>query len=58
MDDGNLLLECSDRLFAEVFDDEAIRRSRTGEWLETAWQRLEDMGLLMALVPNGLAGLN
>lgn len=63
MNDGGLILETAERLFADALDDAAMRRAREGEWLGDLWNRIEDMGLPLALVPEeqggfGIAGVD
>ena len=56
MSDGAMLIDTAERLFADLLDDEAMRRARAGEWLADVWAAVEEMGLPLALVPEDSGG--
>lgn len=47
---GELLIEMTDRLLADHFDDAAMRAARSGTWPERSWRAIVNQGLLLALV--------
>lgn len=49
-DTSALLVEMTERLLADQFDDAAMRAARAGTWLAGPWQAAADQGLLLALV--------
>lgn len=49
-DTGDLLAEMTDRLFADRFDDAAMRAARCGAWPAGAWHAAIEQGLPRALV--------
>ena len=51
-----MLTDMASKLFADLFDDEAMRRARAGVWPADAWRAIEQMGLPFALVPEAQGG--
>ena len=49
-DTGALLLDMTERLLVEQFDDAAMRAARAGEWPQDAWDAAVAQGLPLALV--------
>lgn len=47
---GDMLADMTDRLFAKLIDDGAMRAARTGIWPEDAWATAAEQGLPLALV--------
>lgn len=43
-----MLTDMASKLFADLFDDEAMRRARAGVWPADAWRAIEQVGLPLA----------
>lgn len=54
--DAQMILEMAERLLSARVDDKAWERARAGEWLGDIWGELVEMGVPMALVPEGDGG--
>lgn len=52
-----MLIDATSRLFADRLDEQAVRRSRGGEWLADGWAAVEEMALPLALVDEDSGGL-
>ena len=55
MNEAQMVADATARLIADHLDEAAIRRGHD-LWLADAWAAVEDMGLLLALVPEAMGG--
>ena len=56
MSDAAMVLGTADRLMADQCDDATVRRARRGAWPASLWNAIAQMGLPLALVPEGSGG--
>jgi acyl-CoA dehydrogenase len=49
-DEGNLVVEMAERIFADLADSQAVIQSRSDAWKAPLWRALSDSGLPMAWV--------
>lgn len=54
--DGELLVETTTKLFADLATPSALVRAETGTWLADEWRALEALSLPQALIPVELGG--
>ncbi|WP_247872726.1 acyl-CoA dehydrogenase family protein [Azospirillum sp. TSH64] len=55
-DTSQILVDTATRLFEEQFTAKQRVAAESGQWLDTQWQAVEDMGLPLALVPEEAGG--
>src|SRR3954471_23961180 len=48
--------EAAQRIFADLADPQAVNRDAAGAWKAPLWRALEEAGLTLAWVPEGLGG--
>lgn len=51
-----ILHDTANRLFSETVSTKALAGAAAGEWLQAAWQQLEELGLTAALIPEDAGG--
>ncbi len=53
---GSALFDTAARLFKDLFPPSVLSRAESGAWLAPEWQKLEDLGLTGALIPEAAGG--
>ena len=59
MPDGRdhiIVAETASRILADFADPQTVNKAADGAWKETLWRALDDAGLPLAWVPEGLGG--
>jgi len=56
MDSANLVAEAATRILRDVADPQTVNRAANDAWKAPAWAALEEAGLTLAWVPEGLGG--
>lgn len=54
---SQIVWDTAARLFAEQFTPQELHRAEAGEWLGAQWDRIEELGLPLALVPEEDGGV-
>jgi acyl-CoA dehydrogenase len=52
----NMVLDTATRIFADLADPQSVNREKDDGWKVQLWQALQDSGLTLAWVPEGLGG--
>ncbi len=55
-DTTTILHDTANRLFSDSITPGDLARAASGDWLQTQWQQLEELGLTLALVPENAGG--
>ena len=56
MGSENLIVDTATRIFSDLCDPQTVNRAKDEAWKAPAWAALEEAGLTLAWVPEGLGG--